>query len=773
MSARILLINPSGWQKESINLGLCYVAGALLRAGHDVLILDMNTNQMSDGELTKAVAGFKPIVVGLSVKTATANEAGRVLSLLSKRFEEMLFVAGGPHITLCADSFMASNAECDYAIMGEGEISFERLVAAVLNNTSPACLEGVVYRDRNEIVINPWKPPEDLDALPKPDLDVIAGFSWSQFRYPVVTSRGCPFGCIYCCVNKLTGSRKWRARSASNVVDELEQVMRSKGITLFEIWDDNFTLDIVRAKSICREIIRRGLNLSWYCHNGIRADRIDRELAVLMKNAGCTSIAFGIESGNPAMFDSIKKGETLSAVVDAVHLVKDVGMNAVGYFIIGLPGDTLEHFIETVRFQRSLHLDHYVFGMLIPYPKTEVWDMVCQRGTLFCDITETQHFSSDIVPVSFELPEFPRDDMVRAFYIAKYFELFDAVDELARGGKTATVIYLSTPSMIKHIPGMVTACPGGTKHFVVGKAEEEIRSLPSFKQVSESMEILFVPSLPATSSLDDVVIVALGSTVPTASCMRATVITFDPHNTLQHTMKLSSRIDQPKQRSLTAKIVFRLKPLFSRLKYALKNRLKRFRLIRSLHYLFMQKIMHGVCVLRNRIILQRLRVRDRLIHFYVHKIRHRIRVLRNRIILQLLRVRDGMHKIRHKLYLLRDRMILQGLRVRDRLIHFYVHKIRHRIRVLRNRIILQGLRTRDRLIHFYVHKIRHRIRVLRNRIILQRLRVRDRLILIRRYHSTKMTFVVDVLRFSIARKALRSIDSKKVKINFDEYSSYL
>jgi hypothetical protein len=461
------------------------------------------------------------------------------------------------------------------------------------------------------------------------------------------------------------------------VVDELEHVVKTKGITHFEIWDDNFTLDINHAKSICDEIIRRGLHLSWYCHNGIRADRINRELAMLMKKAGCTSIAFGIESGNPATFDSIKKGETLSVVVDAVRLVKDVGINAVGYFIIGLPGDTLERFIETVRFQRSLHLAYYIFGLLIPYPKTEVWDIVSQRGTFFCDITETQHFSSDLVPVSFELPEFPREDMVQAYYIAKYFELFDAVDELGRGGKTATVIYLSTPSMIEHIPGMVIACRIGTKHVVVGDTVEQIRSLASFRQVSERTVISFKSSFPATSSSDNVVIVAVGSMIPSPSCIRATVIAFDPQNPLQHTVRLYGQLDDSKQESLRSKIVFRLKPPFSRGKVALKNRLKRYRLVRSLHHFFMHKVKHGISVSRNR------------------------------------------------------------------------------------------------LIYFYVHKIRHGILVLRNKIILQRLKTRDRLILIRRHYSTKMTVLVDVIRFTKARKALRRIDSKKVKINFDEYSSYL
>jgi radical SAM superfamily enzyme YgiQ (UPF0313 family) len=555
MSAQVLLINTSGWQKESINLGLSYVAGSLIDAGHNVSIVDMNANKISDEALTKTVEEFSPLVVGLSVKTATANEAGRVLSLLSKRFSEIVFVVGGPHITLCADSFMTSHIECYYAIIGEGEVSFERLVTSIVNNTDPVSIDGLAYRDGDRIVINPWAPPKDLDALPRPNLDVIEGFSWSKFRYPVVTSRGCPFDCIYCCVNKLTGSRKWRARSASNVVDELEHVVKAKGISHFEIWDDNFTLDISRAKSICREIVERDLTLSWYCHNGIRADRIDQELASLMKEAGCTSIAFGIESGNPETFDSIKKGEPLSAVVNAVQLVKNAGMNAVGYFIIGLPGDTIERFIKTVRFQRSLGLDHYVFGMLIPYPKTEVWDMVSKRGTLFCDITETQHFSSDVVPVSFELPEFPREDMVRAFYVAKYFELFDAVDELARGGKTVTIVFLSTPPMIQHIPGMMIACPAGTKHIAVGVALEEIRAVPSFEEVRENTELLFVPSLPATSSSDNMVIVGLESMVPSLPIDHATVIGFDPNNTLQHTIRLSTHTDHPKWRHLISRIV--------------------------------------------------------------------------------------------------------------------------------------------------------------------------------------------------------------------------
>ena len=440
---RVLMVNPSGWQKESINLGLCYLAGALDAQGFETLILDPNRYPLSDDGLAAKARAFDPNLIGISVKTATAVEGARVARLLADACPKARVAAGGPHITLCAREYLRANPVYDYALMGEGEQSIVRLAGALSRDEDVTSLEGVVYRDGAEVVANRWSPPEDLDALAYPNLDAVDGFDWAGFRYPIVTSRGCPFECIYCCVNKLTGSRRWRARSAPNVVDELETVAREKGVTAFEIWDDNFTLNLPRAKEICREIIRRGLRLSWYCHNGIRADRIDDELARLMAKAGCTSVAFGIESGNPEVFDTIQKGEPLSAVIKAVETVNRAGIKAVGYFIIGLPGDTLGKFVKSVRFQRSLPLMHYVFGMLIPYPNTRVWDIVHERGRMLCDIEATQHFSDGIVPVSFELPEFPKKDMVRAYYITKYFELYDSV-EAGRDGVRPTVAYIAS-----------------------------------------------------------------------------------------------------------------------------------------------------------------------------------------------------------------------------------------------------------------------------------------------------------------------------------------
>lgn len=511
---KVLLINPAGWQKEGTNLGLAYLSSTLKEAGYPTLILDINLHQISDSALTQRVLEYGPKVIGISVKTATANSGGHIANVLSPVCPDVIFVVGGPHLTLCTESYMNDFPVFDYGIMGEGEKSLVELVDALSNNNAVESINGLAYRIDGRIQISRWRPPDDLDDLLLPDFDSIEGFDWQDFRYPILTSRGCPFRCIYCCVNKLTGSRKWRFRSAKNVVDELEHIVKTKGIKSFEVWDDNFTLNIGRAKEICREIIERKLNLSWYCHNGIRADRIDRELAILMKRAGCMSIAFGIESGNPETFNSIKKGEPLSAVVKAVKLVNEVGIKAVGYFIIGLPGDTLDKFIETVRFQRALRLDHYIYGMLIPYPKTEVWDMVETRGKLLCDITSTQHFSNDIVPISFEMPDFPKQDMVRAFYISKFYDLYEAVQKIIDKGQIPMVVYLSTPENIEHLPGMIIACDPKGQHIISGYADEKaLFQLQSFSQVPAEISINFSRTMPRDLSKENVVVVCQGKSI--------------------------------------------------------------------------------------------------------------------------------------------------------------------------------------------------------------------------------------------------------------------
>jgi anaerobic magnesium-protoporphyrin IX monomethyl ester cyclase len=497
---RVLLISPSGWQKESVNLGLASLAGPLVQDGFEVLIFDLDYRAQSDGELLTRIREFSPFVIGVSIKTATATEGARIAKLAAQAAPEAILVVGGPHVTLCAKEYLGSETVFHFGVMGEGEESFLALVRALRDGLSTRLNKGLVWRDGDAVIVNEWAAPLDLSSLPYPNFDVIHGFKWDGFRYPIVTSRGCPYKCVYCCVSKLAGSIKWRRVGAAGVADELETVAKARGITYFEVLDDNFTLHVDRAMDICRELIDRKLNLSWYCHNGIRADKITPELARLMKAAGCTSVAFGIETGNPDTFLSIKKGETLQHVVDAVNIVKAAGIQAVGYFIIGLPGDTLETFIETLRFQRSLNLDHWQFGVMIPYPRTEVWDLVKERGKFLCDIRETQHFGGDLVPISFELPEFPKEEMVRAYYISNHFELYELAEYLVNKAGYLTITYVNADEYMDKVPGMIIACPETVKHRIMTKHPlARIMALKGFTQSNRAYEISVITSIPSSS----------------------------------------------------------------------------------------------------------------------------------------------------------------------------------------------------------------------------------------------------------------------------------
>ena len=324
---KILLINPPGWQKGSTNLGLCYLAGSLLVGKHEVVIFDVNATDDPPDKIAEKAKQYAPDVIGFSLKTATAKAAFLISRAIKSSYEKAIHVVGGPHVTLAYDEVLRENPEIEYAFLGESEISFIDFINMVEGGRTPTTIAGIAYRDNGKIVATERKYIEDIDSLPFANLEVIENFSFNNFRYPLLTSRGCPYPCTYCCVG-IVSSKKWRSRTPENIIAELKNAKDKYGIDKFEILDDNFTLKVERAKEFCRLLMKSGLTLSWYCHNGIRADKIDLELAKLMKASGCTSVALGVESGDERIFDSIKKGEKLEAIINAAKVIKQAGMRA-------------------------------------------------------------------------------------------------------------------------------------------------------------------------------------------------------------------------------------------------------------------------------------------------------------------------------------------------------------------------------------------------------------------------------------------------------------
>lgn len=414
---RVLLIDPPGWQKHSINLGLCYLAGVLSLKNTEVKILDMNNNFYSQDALKGIVNTFNPGIIGISVKTATANTCARIAGSLKQTFPGIVYVVGGPHITLCAEEFLKENRFFDFGITGDGEVPFADLVANLMDNKSDlGSISGLCYYRDNSLIYNNMCLNADVSRLPFPRLECIMNIDFLNFRYPLLTSRGCPYGCIFCCVGVISG-KKWRPREPENVIKELIEAKSKYQIPSFEIMDDNFTFDLGRAKVICRLLIKERLCLDWWCHNGLRADRLDEELLCLMKESGCKSIAIGIESGDEAVFNNIKKGESLADITKAVKMIQKAGLQCVGYFITGLPGDSIAATKKTVRFQRQLRLSDYKYNIAVAYPGTRMWEQVRTNGRLLLDIRETSHFGEN-ARVSFDTDELTKETIEQCWHLA-------------------------------------------------------------------------------------------------------------------------------------------------------------------------------------------------------------------------------------------------------------------------------------------------------------------------------------------------------------------
>jgi radical SAM superfamily enzyme YgiQ (UPF0313 family) len=216
---------------------------------------------------------------------------------------------------------------------------------------------------------------EDLDSLPLPARRLLPLSRYQALGYPIsiITSRGCPYSCIFCQGRRMVG-KKIRKRSAALIVDEIEHIL-SYGINRINVADDLFASDKAKVKEVCGEIQKRGLSFTWSAF--ARVNTVDRETLQTMKDTGCDSVSFGVESGNPEMLKRIRKKITLDQVRQAVRLCNEVGMIAHTSFMVGLPGETMETLAETKQFAGSLG-SLYGYHFLSPFPGTTVREEVDQ-----------------------------------------------------------------------------------------------------------------------------------------------------------------------------------------------------------------------------------------------------------------------------------------------------------------------------------------------------------------------------------------------------------
>jgi radical SAM superfamily enzyme YgiQ (UPF0313 family) len=369
---------------------LSYTVAVVEEAGFDVSFIDAIMDELSIEAFAQKVKDYGPRLALVETSTPSIEfdlETAAAIKQLSPRTFVALL---GSHVTYFDTETLQENPAVDAVIRGEFEYTAADLARALDNGGDLSGVLGITYRDTEG---DPRRNAdrvlfEPLDQMPFPARHIVedagyrAGIYSGGHPTAMVSSRGCPYRCTFCLWPDVLYGHKFRARSAENVVDEIEEAVRTYGHDEIYFDDDTFTIDRQRVMDITRLIIERGLHkeLEWIAQ--CRVDTVDREMLEAMKAANCGYILFGVESGSPQMLKKMRKGITLDKVRAAFKLTRDVGIKTQAFFLFGIPGETPETIRETIEFAKELNASSTQFAVAIPHPGTALYEECKTNGWL-------------------------------------------------------------------------------------------------------------------------------------------------------------------------------------------------------------------------------------------------------------------------------------------------------------------------------------------------------------------------------------------------------
>lgn len=404
-------------------MSLAYLAAYLKKYGYEVNILDAVAGGITrkgkmwhygllDSDLVKRIKQFRPDLVGITSPFSLRNEASLKTARLVKGIDKKIItVVGGIHPSIFPLETVSCQ-EIDYVIVGEGEESFLSLVRHIESGSkiSKLSVDGCAYKEKGKPKLRGKRSfIKNLDSLPFPARELlpmefyfqrnVALFGLGKARAAsIITSRGCPYRCSFCSMH-LSHGLKWRSRSAENVFEEIEELVKKYGVEEIFFMDDNLTFDKERIMKLCELILAKGLRFRWNTPNGIRADRIDSDLAAIMKKSGCANVCIGIESGSERIRNGvIKKALPEEKIHQALSACKKVGLPVIGFFILGIPGESEETFRETIDMVKSLPLEMIATSFYTPFPGTKLYEESVRDGHIKKDYWRSiEQFSAPIV----------------------------------------------------------------------------------------------------------------------------------------------------------------------------------------------------------------------------------------------------------------------------------------------------------------------------------------------------------------------------------------
>jgi len=340
-------------------LGLFYLAAGIKKNTEwEVKVIDCLAEKLTYDRIRARIETEHPDAIGVTVMTHQLIDCLEIAKIAKGVDAKIQVIFGGPHIHMYPIETVAFDS-VDFVITGEAEISLAQFLNLWHEPDSFNTVPGLFFKGPTGIISGPEPEPiNDLNNLPHPDR---RASNYSLYNSPLakdkittamITSRGCPFKCVFC--NRPNLGKVFRARSADDVVNEMQEC-EELGIRYIKVYDDTFTVDRARALAICREITRRKLRMGW----DIRAhiNTIDADLLAALKKSNCKLISYGIESGNNEVLKRLQKGITKEKAMEIVNLTKKTGIQTLVYFMIGCPGETQEQILETIEFaKRSIRI---------------------------------------------------------------------------------------------------------------------------------------------------------------------------------------------------------------------------------------------------------------------------------------------------------------------------------------------------------------------------------------------------------------------------------
>lgn len=363
-------------------LGLLYLSAYLKKNEYDTQVIDAEALRLTNDEVIKKLTDFSPDVIAISMTTVAYHSTVALAEQINAKFAKLPIIVGGAHVT--ANPKQTMKCRCfSFGILREGEETLVELLTAIFaKKTDFTAIKGIVFRDNKDQIkiTEPRGYIKNIDQLPYPDREALSdiklyrppvGCYRENFSVSMITSRGCPYQCVFCDNN--TFGRKIRWFSPEYVVREIEYILKKYGAKEISFVDDTFPANRKRFIRILEMFKEKRLRFSWTCMANV--NDLDEELLKMMKATGCWQIAVGIESGDNKILKLIRKGTTVEKVKKVVETADELGIIMKGFFMLGHPGETRKSLAKTIKLGLELPLTDLTCTIVTPIMGTELYEM--------------------------------------------------------------------------------------------------------------------------------------------------------------------------------------------------------------------------------------------------------------------------------------------------------------------------------------------------------------------------------------------------------------